>query len=94
MKFYEYQKGFIHAKVMIVDDLMASVGTANMDMRSFFCNFELTAALFEQSSIDRLVKDFKEDMSQSHQIVTEEFQARPFRHKLAEVLCRMLSPLL
>jgi len=94
VKFYEYQKGFIHAKVMIVDDLMASVGTANMDMRSFFCNFELTAALFEQSSIDRLVKDFKEDMSQSHQIVTEEFQARPFRHKLAEVLCRMLSPLL
>ncbi|KAF9118107.1 hypothetical protein BGX30_004833 [Mortierella sp. GBA39] len=68
VKFYEYQKGFIHAKVMIVDDLMASVGTANMDMRSFFCNFELTAALFEQSSIDRLVKDFKEDMSQSHQI--------------------------
>ncbi|MCJ8014409.1 cardiolipin synthase [Paenibacillus sp. KQZ6P-2] len=94
VRFYQYQKGFIHAKVMIVDQLLASVGTANMDMRSFFCNFELTAALFEQSSIERLAADFEEDMRVSREMTKKEFQERAFLHKKAEMLCRMLSPLL
>jgi len=94
VRFFQYQKGFIHAKVLIVDDLLASVGTANMDMRSFFCNFELTAALFEQSAIDRLTADFERDMTVCREMTKKEFQRRPFLHKKAEMLCRMLSPLL
>jgi cardiolipin synthase len=94
VRFFQYQKGFIHAKVLIVDDLLASVGTANMDMRSFFCNFELTAALFEPSAIDRLTADFENDMGVCREMTKKEFQRRPFLHKKAEMLCRMLSPLL
>ncbi|WP_458463767.1 phospholipase D-like domain-containing protein, partial [Paenibacillus sp.] len=94
VKFFQYRKGFVHAKVMIVDDLLATVGTANMDMRSFFCNFELTAVLFETSSIDRLVSDFERDLGECSQIETRVFQERSRWQKGAEMLSRMLSPLL
>ncbi|WP_127538145.1 cardiolipin synthase [Paenibacillus illinoisensis] len=94
VEFYQYRKGFIHAKVMIVDELLATVGTANMDMRSFFCNFELTAVLFESSSMDRLVGDFERDLKVSSKIDLKAFQERSRRQKGAEMLSRMLSPLL
>ncbi|GAB6926992.1 cardiolipin synthase [Paenibacillus sp. JCM 10914] len=92
--FYEYEKGFIHAKVLIVDELLGSVGTANLDMRSFFCNFELTAVLFDQQPIDRLVSDFEEDLRHSKQIDAQAFQHRGRWQKSKEILCRMFSPLL
>jgi cardiolipin synthase len=94
VRFYQYRKGFIHAKVMIVDELLASVGTANLDMRSFFYNFELTAVLFSKAAISRLVRDFEEDLRNSSPIDNEEFSNRPRIHKAAEMLTRMLSPLL
>lgn len=94
VKFYEYTKGFIHAKVLIVDELLASVGTANMDMRSFFCNFELTAVMFDKEPIDRLVEDFEKDLENSRLIDEEAFHKRSRSQKAAEILCRMLSPML
>lgn len=76
VEFYQYRKGFVHAKVMIVDELLATVGTANMDMRSFFCNFELTAVLFESSSMNRLIEDFERDLQECSKIDLEVFQGR------------------
>lgn len=94
VRFYEYTKGFVHAKVIIVDDLVATVGTANMDMRSFFFNFEMLALLFDRKPIERLEKDFLHDLSNSREIEYEEFTARPRRQKGAELIARLLSPLL
>ncbi|MEF2967592.1 cardiolipin synthase [Paenibacillus sp. M1] len=94
VQFYEYGKGFVHAKVMIVDDLLASVGTANLDMRSFFCNFELTALLFDPKPISGLAQDFERDLADSRRIPLQEFARRPRRQKAAELLARLLSPLL
>ncbi|MFI2857955.1 cardiolipin synthase [Paenibacillus sp. JSM ZJ436] len=94
VRFYEYQKGFIHAKVLIVDDLLGSVGTANMDMRSFFCNFELTAVMFDPQPIGHLVADFQEDLTHSKEIDEEAFHKRGRAQKAAEIFCRMLSPML
>lgn len=94
VEFYEYTKGFVHAKVLIVDDLLASVGTANMDMRSFFCNFEMTALMFDQEPISRLSRDFEQDLTDSKPIVLQEFARRSRRQKGAEMLARLLSPLL
>ncbi|GGH12725.1 cardiolipin synthase [Paenibacillus segetis] len=94
VKFYQYTKGFIHAKVMIVDELMASVGTANLDMRSFFYNFEMIAVLFDATPIMELVKDFQNDLAESRQIKLREFSRRPRRQKSSELLARLLSPLL
>ncbi|MNZ30839.1 Major cardiolipin synthase ClsA [compost metagenome] len=94
VKFYQYRKGFVHAKVLIVDDLLASVGTANMDMRSFFYNFEMTALMFDQSPIQKLSRDFEQDIEDSSPITLREFSRRSLRQKGAEKLARLLSPLL
>ncbi|MEG6589505.1 MULTISPECIES: cardiolipin synthase [Paenibacillus] len=94
VKFFQYTKGFIHAKVMIIDDLLASVGTANMDMRSFFYNFEMTALLLDPETIARLESDFKQDLLDSSPVVFEEFTQRPQGQKMLELLARLLSPLL
>ncbi|WP_334073964.1 MULTISPECIES: cardiolipin synthase [Paenibacillus] len=94
VEFYEYTKGFMHAKVLIVDDLLASVGTANMDMRSFFYNFEMTALLFDEKTIARLSRDFQQDMVDSRRINPREFARRSRRQRMAELVARLLSPLL
>jgi cardiolipin synthase len=94
VQFYLYQKGFIHAKILIVDEKIASVGTANLDMRSFFENFELNAVLFDKKTIDALVEDFDEDLAGSTEIVLEEFSKRSRYQRGKEVFARMLAPLL
>ncbi|MBP2000696.1 cardiolipin synthase [Paenibacillus shirakamiensis] len=94
VKFYQYTQGFVHAKVMIIDDLLATVGTANLDMRSFFYNFEMTAVLFDKTPIERLSSDFENDLQVCRPIFLREFSHRPRLQKGAEILARMLSPLL
>jgi len=92
--FYRYEKGFVHAKVLIVDQLLASVGTANMDMRSFFSNFECNALLYSSKAIERLAQDFDHDLKQCKPIVQEVFRQRSRKRKVSENLARLLSPLL
>ncbi|TYP70304.1 cardiolipin synthase [Paenibacillus methanolicus] len=94
VRIYRYRKGFVHAKVLIIDDMLASVGTANMDMRSFFSNFELNALLFSQKAIKRLEGDFLDDLSVCEELSLSVFERRPRKAKAGEVLARMLSPLL
>lgn len=94
VRFYLYQSGFIHAKILIIDDTIASVGTANLDMRSFFDNFELNAVLFNKGTIHKLVADFQEDLAGSTEILLTTFRRRPKTDKAKEMLARMLSPLL
>ncbi|WP_219835828.1 cardiolipin synthase [Paenibacillus sp. R14(2021)] len=94
VRIYRYHNGFVHAKVLIVDELLASVGTANMDMRSFFSNFEINAMLFDGKAIKRLESDFMRDLEACEEVNRSQFQKRPVWQKASEVAARMLSPLL
>ncbi|MCZ8515679.1 cardiolipin synthase [Paenibacillus filicis] len=94
VRFYAYKKGFIHAKVLIIDDLLASVGTANMDMRSFYSNFELNAVVFDKETLHRLESDFIQDLKESREVELEVFDKRSRWTKGKEVVARLLSPLL
>ncbi|QSF45852.1 cardiolipin synthase [Paenibacillus tianjinensis] len=94
VKFYRYTRGFMHAKVMIVDDLLATIGSANLDMRSFYSNFELTAVLLHPESIAKLASDFEKDLQYSPFIDPEQFKERAWNVKLIQSLCQLLSPLL
>jgi len=94
VRVYRYMKGFIHAKVVLVDRLVASVGTANMDLRSFYSNFELNALLFDERPIERLERDFLDDFRHSRELKLSELQNRPRRVKIGQAVARMLSPLL
>ena len=62
---YSYQKGFMHQKVMIIDGDLASVGTANMDMRSFQLNFEVNVFFTDAEAIRTLETHFEEDMQEN-----------------------------
>jgi cardiolipin synthase len=93
VKVFLYKKGFIHSKVIIFDHFMATVGSANMDMRSFFSNFELNAVLFDKDSINRLEMDFMADLKESIEIKLAEFEKRSRVEKGKEAVARLLSPL-
>ena len=94
VKIYEYKEGFMHSKIVIVDSELASIGTSNMDMRSFHLNFEVNAFLFRTKSTKKLVKDFENDIKYSDEINEDEFMKRSIFIRVIESLFRLLSPLL
>jgi cardiolipin synthase len=94
VKVYRYRKGFIHAKVMIIDRLLASVGTANLDMRSFYSNYELNALLFDGKPIRRLEEDYLKDLADSREVAAEELRGLTAGARAGRALARLLSPLL
>ena len=73
IEIYSYQKGFLHKKIIIVDGDLASIGTANMDMRSFHLNFEVNLFLTGTDSILDLVAHFEEDLKECRRIHPVEF---------------------
>lgn len=94
IEIYEYQKGFIHAKVMVIDAEIVSIGTANMDMRSFNHNFEMTAFIYDAKIASVAISQFENDLRQCHQINPELFKKRHLIKKTKESICRLFSPLL
>jgi cardiolipin synthase A/B len=94
VEIYEYKQGFLHSKILIVDGEVASIGTANMDMRSFRLNFEVTAFLYLEESINHLVNDFNQDLLVSEAINLSDFKKRPIFKRIFESLSRLMAPLL
>ncbi|KLU64219.1 major cardiolipin synthase ClsA [Desulfosporosinus acididurans] len=94
VKIYKYMKGILHAKVLLIDETLASVGSANMDVRSFSLDFEISAFMYDQKLTMLLVKDFENDLSESRSINLEAFQTRPYSERLKESFARLFSPLL
>ena len=93
-KVYLYEKGFIHSKVVIIDDVIASTGSANMDLRSFMLNFEINAFIYDKEVIERIKEDFFEDMKNSSEINNDEFESRSIIKKAKESVARLFSPIL
>jgi len=94
VKVYEYHRGFMHSKIIIVDDELASIGTSNMDMRSFHLNFEVNAFLFRTKSTQKLVEEYVNDLKYAKQLDLGIFQKRHIGLRLLESTARLLSPLL
>ncbi len=94
VKVYEYNRGFMHSKLIIVDHEIASIGTSNMDMRSFHLNFEVNAFLYRTKSVMTLVSDYVYDLEHSNQLSYQLFKNRSIFHRIIESTSRLLSPLL
>ena len=92
-KVHFYQKGFIHSKVVLVDKEVASVGTANMDIRSFMFNSEINALIYDDKTVNELYQMFYEDLKSCKSITYEEMQKKTIIKKVKQSLCRLLSPL-
>ncbi|MBU5307952.1 cardiolipin synthase [Clostridioides mangenotii] len=89
-----YNKGFIHSKVVIIDDEIASAGSANMDLRSFMLNFEVNAFIYDKKVIERMTDDFYNDLKCSKELTLENFKKRGFSRKVKESVARLFSPIL
>ena len=93
-KVFLYNKGFIHSKVVIIDDEIASTGSANMDLRSFMLNFEVNAFIYDKKVIERMTDDFYNDLKCSEELTLENFKKRGFTRKVKESVARLFSPIL
>ena len=94
IRIYYYQKGFIHSKLIMVDDVFASVGTANMDIRSFDDNFEVNALIYDEDLCNELKISFIEDLSNCIEADLKSHGERSLRKKYLESFARIFSPLL
>ncbi|PGK81806.1 cardiolipin synthase [Bacillus thuringiensis] len=91
---YSYKDGFMHAKIVLVDDIIATIGTANMDVRSFELNYEIISVLYESKTVHDIKRDFEEDFKHSTEIKWNSFQKRSIKKRILESFMRLISPLL
>ncbi len=91
---YLYKKGFTHSKLLMVDDVFSTVGTTNMDIRSFDQNFEVNALIYDEEITSRIKQAFEEDLNNSEKVELETFKDRKLAQKFLESVARLFSPLL
>jgi cardiolipin synthase len=94
VKVYMYKKGFLHAKTMVVDDIIASVGTTNMDNRSFDLNFEINAFCYDEGLAKQLKDQFELDKAESELMSQSRWDKRRRTKRITESMARMFAPLL
>ncbi len=94
VKVYFYQKGFIHCKLLMVDDILCTVGSTNLDFRSLETNFEVNAFMYDKAFTKELSGYFLEDIKNSKRVKLKEWQQRPWTNKLRESFAHIVSPML
>ena len=93
-KCYFYKGGFLHSKTIVVDGQIASVGTTNMDVRSFKLNFEVNAFIYNEQTTQKLESIFMEDLKKCEEITSEKYAQRSIWMKFKEAISRLISPIL
>ena len=89
-----YKEGMMHGKTMVSDDAVSSVGSANLDFRSFYYNFEMSSFVYSSSVARKLKSVFLNDEKGCHQLSVREYSSRSFMRRCAESAARLFSPLL
>ncbi len=93
-KCYTYEHGFLHAKTIIIDEEICSVGTANFDIRSFNLNFEINAIIYNKSIAKQLTGIFNEDLTLCNELTQTIYSNRSLLIKFKESISRLISPIL
>lgn len=94
VKIFEYTPGFVHAKVVLCDDLHAVVGTINLDYRSLYHHFECAAYLYGVPALSDIHRDFTETEAKSQQITLEDVKKRSLPSRLLGRLLNVFAPLM
>ena len=94
IKVYLYRKGYTHSKLMMVDDVFCSIGTANMDIRSFDQNFEINALIYDQRTTIAMLKIFTNDIKDLQHIDINDWENRSRWVVFRESVARLFSPLM
>ena len=93
-KIFLFQDGFLHSKVIVCDDQVTTIGTANLDIRSFEQNYEVNVLVYERELSEKLRDDFLEDCKKSIQVDYQEYLKRPKMDRLKEGMAKVFSPVL
>lgn len=93
-KCYTYDDGFLHAKGIMVDGMVASYGTTNMDMRSFYLNFEVNAVIYSSEVTRQLESIFLKDLGKCTEITPYDYSRRRLMIRIKEQVSRLFSPIL
>ena len=91
---FMYEKGYLHAKTISIDSEICSIGSANIDIRSFSINYELNAVFYDARLARELEAAFERDLGFCHAFDAEEYARRPALSRLRDSAARLLSPLL
>lgn len=94
VKVYFYEKGNIHAKTIVADDVFSTIGTANMDNRSFHLNFEINAMIYDGDTALQMHEMFMNDLEDSKIMDFDRWEKRNVKQRLLESFCRLWAPLL
>ena len=94
VKVYFYKIGFLHSKLMVSDDELSTVGSTNVDFRSFEHNFEVNAFIYDTETALQMREVFLQDQRDSVQIFLKNWVKRPWWRKAAESVVRLMAPLL
>ena len=93
IKIYALKDAFLHAKMIVCDDFLSVIGSANMDFRSFEHNFEINAYIYDAKLAGQMKEIFFKDQEKCKQILLKEWNKRSFSSKLWESILRLFSPL-
>lgn len=94
VKAFIYDLGFLHAKTIVVDQKISSVGTANFDIRSFKLNFEVNAFIYDSKVSEELEQAFDKDLESCWELTLERYENRSKMIKFKESISRLLTPVL
>ena len=94
VKIYQYQPGFIHAKMLICDDIYAIIGTVNLDYRSLYLNYENCVYIYQHNSILDIEQDFNSTLTQSKLITEQEYKKINIFKRFVGRLLKVFAPLM
>lgn len=94
VKIFQYQKGFMHAKMFTADGEVCSIGTANFDMRSFKLNYEVNAVFYNTELTAELDAQIAEDLKACKEILLSDIKSEPVFFRLRYSLARLVANLL
>ncbi|MEH6590142.1 MAG: cardiolipin synthase [Halioglobus sp.] len=94
VKVYRYKNGFMHQKVLLMDNIIGGVGTANFDNRSFRLNFEITLLVHNEEFAAKVEHMLEQDLGHSRQVTRAEIDNKPFWFPIAMGVARLFSPVL
>jgi cardiolipin synthase len=94
VRVFLYEKGYLHAKTISIDSEICSIGSANIDIRSFSINYEINAVLYSKRLAKELEQDFKRDLVHCTEFDPTEYQKRNAAVRFRDSVARVFSPLL
>ncbi|QXH51523.1 cardiolipin synthase [Pseudomonas fakonensis] len=94
VRMFRYQPGFLHQKVVLVDDEVSAIGSANLDNRSFRLNFEITLLTVDRAFADQVEQMLLQDFEQAREITAEDSRDTHRLQQLGMRIARLISPIL